>query len=251
MNYESNGELIAKINGTKKKLHVSCDNCDDTTHKELKLPLGQSFQLTVNPDKERQILYICGASGSGKSFFAKQYCDEYTRHYKKNPIYLFSSLPADDSVDCIKNLKRVNIRDIEFISEDLDIDDFKDSLIIFDDTDCISDKQIKNKIQSIAEMCLETGRHKSISIIFTSHTACNGHQTKKILNESHSITLFLRSLGGKALKYLLESYFGLDKKQIKKIKSMKGDGRALTITKTFPVVAFSEKRAILLHDEDD
>ena len=159
-------------------------------------------------------------------------------------------MPADDSVDCIKNLKRVNIRDIEFISEDLDIDDFKDSMIIFDDTDCISDKQIRAKIQSISEMCLETGRHKNISIIYTSHTACNGHNTKKVLNEAHSITLFLRSLGGKALKYLLESYFGLDKNQIKKIKSMRGDGRALTITKTYPIVAFSEKRAILLHSDD-
>ena len=251
MNYESNGELIARVNGTKKKLHVSCDNCDDTTHKEIKLQTGQSFQMIPNPDKERQILYICGASGSGKSFFAKQYCEEYTKLNKKNPIYLFSSLPEDDSVDCIKNLKRVNIRDVDFVDEELDINDFKDSMIIFDDCDCISNKQVRAKIQSIAEMCLETGRHKSISIIFTSHTACNGHQTKKILNEAHTVTLFLRSLGGKALSYLLESYFGLNKKQMKRIKSMKGDGRALTITKTYPQIAFSEKRAILLHDEDD
>ena len=107
MNYE-NGELIAKINGSKKKLHVSCDN-DESHHKELKLQTGQSFQLTVNSDKERQILYICGASGSGKSFFAKQYCDEYTRHHKKNPIYLFSSLSADDSVDCIKTSSELTL----------------------------------------------------------------------------------------------------------------------------------------------
>ena len=249
MNYIETGDLIARVNGTKKKLYVCDNNCDDM-HKEIKLPMGHSFQMIPNPDKERQILYICGASGSGKSYFAKQYCEEYTKLNKKNPIYLFSSLPSDESVDCIKNLKRVNIRDIEFIDEEIDIDDLKDSMCIFDDCDCIADKQIRHKIQSIAEMALETGRHKNISIIFTSHTACNGHQTKKVLNEAHSITIFMRSLGGKALKHLLESYFGLDKNQIKKIKSMRGDGRALTITKTYPIVAFSEKRAILLHSDD-
>jgi len=252
MNFESNGALVARINGTKKKLHVT-DKIEegDAIHKEIKLPSTQSFQLVPNTEMERQILYICGASGSGKSFFAKQYCEEYTKQHKKNAIYLFSSIPEDPSVDSIKNLKRVQIADPEFLDEDWSISDFENSLIIFDDCDCISDKQVRTKIQTIAEMCLETGRHKNISIIFTSHTACNGHQTKKILNESHSITLFLRSLGGKALKYLLESYLGLSKQQIKRVKLMKGDGRALTITKTYPSVAFSEKRAILLHDEDD
>ena len=250
MNFDEEGALIARVNGTKKKVYVSESN-DESHKKEIKLPPGQSFQKVPNPDIAREILYICGASGSGKSFFAKQYCEEYTKAHKKNPIYLFSSLPEDESVDSIKNLKRVNIRDVDFVDEDWSIDDFKDSMIIFDDCDCISDKQVRAKIQSLAEMCLETGRHKSISIIFTSHTACNGHQTKKILNEAHTVTIFLRSLGGKALTYLLESYFGLNKKQLKRIKSMKGDGRALTITKTYPQIAFSEKRAILLHDDDD
>ena len=251
MNFECNGQIIAKINGTKKRLHVT-DKVDDgdVVHNEIKLPKKQSFQLTPNPDTERQILYICGASGSGKSFFARQYCDEYTKLNKKNSIFLFSSIAEDSSVDKIKNLKRIDIRNPEFLEEELSIDDFENSLIIFDDCDCISDKHIRAKIQALAEMCLETGRHKNISIIFTSHTACNGHQTKKILNECHSITIFLRSLGGKALKYLLESYLSLDKHQIKRLKAMKGDGRALTITKTYPQVAFSEKRAIILHDED-
>ena len=34
----------------------------------------QYFQLIPNPETERQILYITGSSGSGKSYFTKKYC---------------------------------------------------------------------------------------------------------------------------------------------------------------------------------
>ena len=35
--------------------------------KEIDLPVGSKFKLVPNTKKEREILYICGPSGSGKS----------------------------------------------------------------------------------------------------------------------------------------------------------------------------------------
>lgn len=205
----------------------------------------EHIQLCPNTDQERDILYITGASGSGKSFFTKKYLEQYHHTFPKRPIYMFSSLNDDKTLDSIKYLKRVQLTP-ELLSEDLGVQDFKDSLVIFDDTDCLQDKRMKLKINGILNVLLETGRHYNVSLIYTSHLATAGNDTKRILNECNSITIFPASLGGRTLKYLLESYLGLDKHQIKKIK--KTDSRAITICKSFPMIVLENKKAYCIKD---
>ena len=48
------------------------------------------------------------------------------------------------------------------------------------------------------------------------------------------------------MKYLLDSYFGLDKDQIKKIKKL--NSRWVTIMKTYPMIVMYEKGAYILND---
>ena len=60
-----------------------------------------------------------------------------------------------------------------------------------------------------------------------------------ILNESHSITTFPATLGGKSMRYLFDQYLGLDKKQIEKVKSIKS--RWITVLKTFPQIVMSQR----------
>ena len=253
MNYENVGPLLAKINGTKKKLYVSENNDDvNTVLSEIKLPVGQTFQIVPDPEKERSILLVIGSSGSGKSYFTRQWCEQYQAlHKNKNTVYLFSSLPEDPSIDAIKGLKRVDISHDDFVDEPIDITDFANSCLIFDDCEVISNKRLRAKVEAIADQAMIIGRHHNISIVMLSHTACNGAKSKQVLNECTSITIFLRTMGGRALKYLFESYMSMDKKQIKKIKSMRQFGRALTITKTYPQVAITEKCAFVISGDDD
>ena len=124
--------------------------------------------------------------------------------------------------------------------------DFKDSLVIFDDIDAETNKLKKAKIYGILNIILNTGRHEKVSAIFTSHLSCAGNETKLILSEAHSITIFPKNAGNRSLKYLLDSYFGLDKHQINYIKNVK-DSRWVTIVKTYPSVLISEKEAIVLN----
>jgi len=228
------------------------DKTEDVNHSmnELKLTKDVDVFQLIPSDRERDILYITGQSGSGKSWFAKNYINEYKKVHPKNEIYLFSSISEDESIDSIKGLKRVDINDPDFIEEDIELDEFKNSLVIMDDTDCIRNKKIKLKIDGILNMILETGRHANISVIFTSHLACAGNDTKRILNEAHSITIFPKSMGNKTLKYLLDSYLGLDQAQIKKVKKMKG-GRHVSLLKTFPMVVMSEKHIFALNDDEE
>ena len=55
-----------------------------------------------------------------------------------------------------------------------------------------------------------------------------------------------RNAGNRSLKYLLDSYFGLDKHQINYIKNIK-NSRWVTIIKTYPSVLISEQEAIVLN----
>ena len=133
----------------------------------------------------------------------------------------------------------------EFLKEDWEIEDFRDSLVIFDDTDCITDKKTRLKVNGILNMILETGRHTNTYCIYTSHLACAGNDTKRILNEAHSITFFPATAGGRTLKYLLESYMGLDKEQIQKVKHL--GSRWVTVCKSYPKCILSEKEIFLIN----
>ena len=197
------------------------------------------LEHAINKDTERQILYISASSGAGKSHYALGFAQAYHKAYPKRPIYLFSYLDQCDTLDKLKAIKRVKIKAENFLTDEIEAEDLKESLCIFDDCDCISDKKTKKKVFEILKKILETGRHFKTSVIFTSHTACNGNETKTILNEASSLTIFPKTMGNKNLKYLLESYFGLDKHEIAKIKAL--PSRWVTLTKTYPPCVFTEK----------
>jgi hypothetical protein len=65
--------------------------------KRLNISRDSKLQHTVNPNTERQILFVTGCSGSGKSTYTRRYLEQYKKQYKNNPIYLFSALTEDKS----------------------------------------------------------------------------------------------------------------------------------------------------------
>lgn len=200
----------------------------------------ESFQHLPYKSKDgnnRQILYISGQSGSGKSYYAKQYILEYIKLYPKNNIYLFSNLEQDNTLDAVKQIKRVQLNEA-FINHPFTIEDFKDALIIMDDCECMADKSLVKKINDILMLILTTGRHTNTYCIITTHITTNGPSTKIILTEANSITLFIKTIGERTLKYVLENYFGLSKKQIEKIKGL--NSRWITVLRTYPIIVLSQ-----------
>jgi hypothetical protein len=246
LNIENIGEPFVMIDSKKKnnkKIIYINDKKDGGMYNftELKLNDGDKFQLIPNTKKERIINYIFGQSGSGKSYWITEFCKQYKKIYQSNPIYLFSSLDNDETIDKL-NAKRINLND-DFLNTDLTMEDFQNSMLIFDDCDCIKDKKIKNKVFSILNSVLETGRHKNISVCFVSHVGTKGAETKTILNECHNLVMFPKTMGNASLKYILDAYGGLDKNEINYIKTM--DSRWVCICKTYPKVIVSEKEIFI------
>jgi Cdc6-like AAA superfamily ATPase len=138
--------IVGKDNKVKnpKVLYVS-DNKDGSVHhsfNSLVVQEGEKFQPIPNTKKERSVLYVTGASGSGKSFYTANHVAEFKRISPKRDVYLLSSLSDDSSIDRIPNLKRIKLNE-KFLNTELSAEDFTKSFVIFDDTDCITNKPMK------------------------------------------------------------------------------------------------------------
>jgi hypothetical protein len=256
LNFEHDGVPIAMLMNTEGKLGklISLDEKTNSksSFKDYKIENDNVFLQPVgNPKKERDIIYCTGKSGSGKSYWVCNWINNYYKKvYPKRPVYLFSALSEDPTIDKIKGLKRIKLDD-EFLNDDeITVEDFKKCATIFDDTDTIKSKPIRNKVNHLLNEILETGRHTQTTAIITKHLACKGNETKLILSESHQFVFFPNGLGGRALKYLLENYMSLDKRQIAKIKKLKG--RWVNINQSIvPNVVISEKEIYVLDNNDD
>jgi hypothetical protein len=241
LNFEDIGQPIARIE--KKIIYLNDKPVEDGAD-ELKTKNGAVLQQIPNKKKERDVLYIYGQSGSGKSYYIQQYLKEYHKMFPKNSVFMFSSLEKDPAFDKMEYMKRIKIKEDAFMGADLTSKDFENTLCIIDDCDVITLKKVRMKVMTLLNNLLETGRHTKTSVIFTSHLSSNGLESRRILNEAHSITLFPANLNGKSSKYFLDNYLGFTKEQIKKIKDL--PSRAITVVKSYPQVILYEGGACLL-----
>lgn len=214
---------------------------------EMQLNDDYSFQVMPRVEKERSVLFVAGESGSGKSYFIKEYCMQYKTIYPKNEIYLISYLDKDKTLDDYKEIKRLDAFNNKEILNYLDLitskeieEELSNCMILFDDIDCISDtdKKIKKQIHGFLNKLLKIGRHSNTSVMYAGHELYNSPDLKTILNESTSITFFPRNLNFKKMKYLLEEYLGLSKDEIIKVKEIKS--RHITFIKGYPRVLISQ-----------
>ena len=97
-------------------------------------------------------MYITGPSGSGKSTYTRTYLEQWKKKHKDKDIYMFSSLPEDESLDAIKP-QRIKL-DASIHEDPIDVEDLKDSVVIFDDIDVISDKKVRDAVYNILNKVL-------------------------------------------------------------------------------------------------
>jgi nicotinamide riboside kinase len=247
----SGARPIAKIKGDGKLnnqiLYVLPYEDNEMGMVNMELDPKMKFHPIPDNTKNRDCHYITGASGSGKSTWCRKFINEFQQQHKKKKkdIYLFSRITEDESLDSIKPL-RIKIGD-NLVVDPLQLEDFKDSLVIFDDTDIIKPKKLRDEVDHLRDEILQGGRHKNITCLITNHNMV-GKDLKTVLNECHTITFFPANYN-RQLKYLLNEYLGLDKNQIKKIRQTKS--RWVTVFKSFPQVILTENEVYLAKNTID
>ena len=203
-NVPNNFTIITSANpntdGWKQKVHIP----------------GSRFIPTVDSKDFREIIYIYGASGSGKSALCRSYIDEYKAEFPANKVYLFSLKDNDQTLED-KDLVRIP-NQLDVLKE-IDIETLRDSLVIFDDTEGY-DKAITNELKEIYRIqdnIAQIARDRRIFCIVTTHLACRGSKTRVILNESNKFISFPGRVPFRSFKYLMEQYGGLSAGEINKV----------------------------------
>jgi hypothetical protein len=158
--------------------------------------------------KERELIYIFGPSGSGKSCLTRKYASLYKKYKKGNDIFLLSHVKNDPAFEGLK-YKHIPI-DASLLNE-VDLETFENSLIIFDDCDTPKDKNLQKMVDSLKDDIAQRGRHHNISAVFTTHMACNFLRTRILLSECDKFIIFPGSGGKKQQEYMVCNYGGMHK----------------------------------------
>jgi len=254
-NFEKLGRPLCKVEGGKfdrQIIYLSVDDKEEPKYPFTKMNFAKSgekdvkLQQVPNIKSEREILYITGASGSGKSTYTRKYCEQYRKVWPDRDIFLFSSLKEDESLDSVRP-KRIAIND-SLCDDPLTAEMFEKSLVIFDDIDVLSNKKQREAVLKLANQVLEIGRHFGTTAIFTNHLPTNRGDTRRVLNESHEVIYFPHSGTAMGTKRLLECYVGLDSDQMKRIKKM--PTRWACIFKNYPTVIMTERSIELMNCDD-
>ena len=215
---------------------------DEVQSKDITIDDG-AFEILPSPDpKKREVFYIAGASGSGKSYIAKGLGEYYQKLHPDRNVYLVSKLEEDSgTLDKMKpKPKRINIQSL--IDDYPDLDEFKNCMIIFDDYDTFTgpaEKVVHKLIDDLATM----GRHTNTTMLCLSHYLTNYKKTRLLLNEATHIVVYPMATSYHALSYLLKTHIGMTKDDIRDLKKM---GRWVCIYKHFPQYLISSTHARML-----
>jgi len=250
LNFEQDGKAVAiirnKDNKVKDKTVYLSNNKDDvrTPYDMIEANKNEKISLITPSKDSRVVLYVVGMSGSGKSYWSANYIKEYQKKNKANKVFIISPITDDESINSIKNLERINPNSVNFMNEPPPLSYFQDGLIICDDIEAYGKKTL-NRVMALINAVLTTGRHMNISLLFLSHTATNGAMSKIILTEAHGLIIFPQNMSGKASRYLLDNYYGLNKHQIEKVKKL--PSRTVIIFRSYPTLIISENIIVPLN----
>jgi hypothetical protein len=215
---------------------------DDVQSKDIELESG-SFELLPSCDpKKREVWYIAGASGSGKSYKAKEIAEYYKRIFPDREVYVISKLTEDSgTLDKMKpKPKRINIQSL--IDDYPSLDEFKDCMVIFDDYDTFTgpaEKVVHKLIDDLATM----GRHTNTSMLCLTHYLSNYKKTRLLLNEATHIVVYPMATSFHALSYLLKTHVGMNKDDVRDLRKM---GRWVVVFKCYPMYLVSAEQARML-----
>jgi hypothetical protein len=222
---------------------IQNDMARDTS---LRIGDDSTFQLIPNPDpKKREVWYIAGASGSGKSYIARQLAENYKKLFPSRDIYLISKLQEDSTLDTMKigKPKRINIQSL--VDDYPSIDEFKDCMVIFDDYDTFQGAEGKT-VQTLIDDLAIQGRHTNTTMLCLTHYITNYKKTRLLLNEASHFVIYPQATSYHALKYLLATHIGMEQEKIKALRSL---GRWICVSKNYPQYLVSQHTAEVLHQE--
>jgi hypothetical protein len=216
---------------------------------KISLPPSKQWQLEALPpmapesdDSKREVLLVTGPSGSGKSHWVRAYVKNYLRLFPKNDVYLISNLKKDDTLDAVKEIKRIDVDKLA-ANPPKDIQTWANSLVIIDDVEGL-DGPKATAVQQVQDMIASEGRHSKTTLLRAAHNATDYKKTRLLLQECHAFVIFPQHGGHNQLTYLLTKYASFDKKAVASV--LKSPTRWLMIHYTAPRYIMTQHELYLM-----
>lgn len=207
---------------------------EEKTKKEIcVLPKVHLLPRLPTPGQEnefRNSMLCAGPANSGKSYTTAQFVKHYVNMFPDNKIILISEVNEDKNYDDV-DVFRIELNE-DLANNPFTLDELRDSLVIFDDTDTIPNKKIFNEVLSLKNQILQNGRHYNISICITAHQLMAGMKGVIQLNESEFVTVFPECCAGAQIEKYLKGYMSFGTKDIIKLMNLKS--RWVTMYKASP-----------------
>lgn len=174
--------------------------------------------LPMPPDmdkgQKREVWFVTGPSGSGKSYWIRSYVKNYIKMFPGNAVYLLSSMPTDETLDAVNEIKRLDIDKI-VTTPPRDIKTFKNTLVIIDDAEAWDKDKIKSDaILALQDMIASQGRQHGTSLIRAAHRSTDYNRTRLLFQEINGIVIYPQERRAHS-QYMraLTVYMGFGKKE--------------------------------------
>lgn len=185
--------------------------------------ISTRFEPLIAYKGDRNLIYITGKSGAGKSIIAAEFAKQYKMLNPNNKVFYCCSTDIKDDRTWGKLDFVIPIDICKIYEEDMEQNNememiktlFSNSMIVFDDLDMLPKKQ-KQVMTRFQGKIVEIGRKYEISCQIISHIVCGGQNTKMILNETNLYITFKGMIKGNRL---LTHYKGFSEKQLEDIKT--------------------------------
>jgi predicted AAA+ superfamily ATPase len=194
---------------------------------------------STRDNQQNDVILITGPKGVGKTQLVKTLAYLYHNNFPSNRVIIFcgikglyNDLPYAINVD----LDEVAEEESEKFKSDFsgvpDTSEFKNSLVIFDDTERHSNPKIERMLYQLSNVLAQNGRNFNVCLLVVLHQLNKGLQSSTLLREADGIVIFPKAFNFNTFNTMI-NHFGLDKLLAKNLFNHK-DEHFLFIHVTIP-----------------
>jgi hypothetical protein len=198
-------------------------------------------RMVVLPDEEPERVFVAGKSGSGKSCWAAMYVREYCEMFPNRKVYLLSTHDDEKAYHGLPVIQ-INLGE-EFIKAPPGLEDFRDSLVLFDDCDNLVDKALTKVVDAVSNDLLCNSRKYGTHVLTLHHHLMDHNKTRTLLNESNRVVFYPQG-GGYHVQRFLKVYAGLGSQAIQKV--MREPSRWVCLDTRLPMSYVTENAVVIV-----